>query len=342
MPTLPSLDLATGINNSPHVVILGAGASKASLPRGDLNGRVVPVMQQLASCLDLTARFKAAGFPDPSDFESVYDELISTGSDPTLVAEIETRVQSYFAAMELPPDATLYDRLLLSLRDSDLIATFNWDPFLAQAFIRNRDTRRLPRIAFLHGNVEIAVCLKDRRSGFRGQVCQKCTNPLQPTRLLYPVRKKDYKSDPFIANEWAALEWFLKRAYMLTIFGYGAPKTDAAAVDLLSGAWTGNPRFELGQVNIIDIRPKRQLEETWESFFCRDHYGIHRRLSHTWLHRHPRRSCEALAWATLQLAPWRNNPMPRYKSPRRLQQWIEPLLTEEQAGKFSGNPSPSL
>jgi hypothetical protein len=299
-------------------------------------------MQQLAQCLRLTNAFKAAGFPDPTDFESIYDQLVSTGSNPSLLAEVETRVQFYFQAMVLPSQVTLYDRLLLSLRDTDLVATFNWDPFLAKAYARNRAVQRLPQIVFLHGNVEVAVCLRDRVKGFRGQVCHRCGAVLQPTKLLYPVRSKDYKSDPFIVGEWAVLEDFLKRAYMLTIFGYGAPKTDAAAVDLLSDEWTGNPRFELGQVNLIDIRPKKQLEETWEPFLCRSHYGIYRRLWGTWLQRHPRRSCEAVAWATLQMAPWKNNPMPRHKSLAKLQQCIDPLLAEEQAGKFSGNPCAKL
>jgi hypothetical protein len=342
MPTLPALDIATGVNHSPHVVILGAGASKAALPHGDATGKSVPVMQQLVDCLDLRPTLEAAGFADPADFESIYDELVSSGSNPALVAEIENRVRSYFESMTLPSEATLYDRLILSLRETDLIATFNWDPFLLRTYVRNADISRLPQLAFLHGNVETAICLKDPVKGLRGQLCHKCGEPLGATKLLYPVRRKDYNSDPFIANEWKLLKWFLERAYMLTIFGYGAPSTDVEAVDLMSQAWKGNPRFELGQVNIIDIRPEKQLEKTWEPFFCRNHYGIHRRLKTTWLNRHPRRSCEALAWATLQMAPWKNNPMPGYKSFGKLQQWIEPLLAEEQAGKFSGHPCPKL
>ena len=342
MPSLPALDITTGVNHSPHVVILGAGASKAAFPHGDPTGKVVPVMQQLVDCLDLKAALEGAGFANPTDFESIYDEFVSTGSNPALVAEIENRVRSYFESMELPKEATLYDRLILSLRDTDLIATFNWDPFLAKAYVRNLKSGRLPQIVFLHGNVEVGICLKDRAKGFLWQPCAQCGAPFQATKLLYPVRRKDYNSDPLIANEWNILKWFLQRAYMLTIFGYGAPSTDVEAVDLMSNAWKGNPTFELGQVNIIDIRPEKQLEKTWEPFFCRNHYGIHRHLKTTWLNRHPRRSCEALAWATLQMAPWKNNPMPRYKSVTKLQEWIEPLLTEEQAGKFSGYPCPRL
>ena len=48
MPTLPALDLKTNINHSPHVVILGAGASKAAFPIGDANGKSVLKMFSIA------------------------------------------------------------------------------------------------------------------------------------------------------------------------------------------------------------------------------------------------------------------------------------------------------
>ena len=93
-----------------------------------------------------------------------------------LLADLEKVVHDYFAAMELPPEATIYDLLLLSLREKDLIASFNWDPFLAQAFKRNRVLRRLPKLSFLHGNVEIGSCAEHRRSGFLDQECSICSN----------------------------------------------------------------------------------------------------------------------------------------------------------------------
>lgn len=342
MPTLPDLDITTRVNHSPHVVILGAGASKAAFPYGDPNGRVVPAMQQLIKCLDLESSLKMAGLDDTKDFEAIYDDLASTGSNLTLVREIEQRVRNYFEPMTLPAEATLYDRLLLSVRDTDLIATFNWDPFLPLAYARNAHIKRLPQIAFLHGNVEIAVCLKDRIVAFRWQQCQQCGEPLRPSRLLYPVKHKDYNTDPFVKNEWKRLKWFLSEAYMLTIFGYGAPSTDIEAVDLMSHAWKNNLRFELGQVNIVDVKPERQIEKTWEPFFCRNHYGIFRTFQATWLSRHPRRSCEALAFATLQNSPWKNNPLPRFKSLRRLHQWLAPLISEEEASNFTGSPCPRI
>jgi hypothetical protein len=298
------------------------------------------VVAELAECVELLPLLKSAGFHDHKDFESIYDELATTGRVPSLQSEIEFRVRSYFQSMALPEAPILYDYLLLSLRQHDLIATFNWDPFLARAYMRNRDVPNLPQLAFLHGNVEIAACIKDRVKGFRGDTCRKCGQPLNPTRLLYPVRNKDYKSDPVIANEWSVLEDFLNDAYMLTIFGYSAPTTDAAAVELMSRIWTANPTFELGQVSIVDIKSEEELEKTWQPFFCRSHSGIHAELFTTWILRHPRRSCEALAMATLQNTPWRNNPFPQFNSLPELRAWITPLIAEEQSGKFSGKPCP--
>ena len=342
VPRLPQFDPVQQVNHSPHVVILGAGASKAAFPSGDGKGRRLPVLNELVDCLDLRGLFQSAGFSNLGDFESIYDNLATTGREPTLQGEIESRVQAYFESLTLPESPTLYDYLLLALRGEDLIATFNWDPFLARAFMRNRHVGSLPQLVFLHGNVEIAVCAKHRVKGVRGDICRECRRPLSPTKLLYPVRNKNYKSDSFIANEWAILEEYLKEAYMISIFGYSAPTTDAAAVDIMSRAWTGNPTFELGQVSIIDIKSEEELEKTWRPFFCRSHYGIHRILSTTWLLRHPRRSGEALAMATLQNDPWRDNTFPKFQSLAELHAWIAPLLAEEQSGRFCGEPCPKL
>lgn len=341
MPRLPNFDLTKQINHSPHVVILGAGASRAAFPGGDANGKPLPLLADLPDCLDLRAAISSAGYSPDEDFEFIYDELATSGRFPCLKAEIETNVRSYFESLTLPNMPTLYDYLLLSLRESDLIATFNWDPFLARTFMRNRNAASLPQIVFLHGNVDVALCTKHRIKGFRGDKCQKCGQLMTATTLLYPIRNKDYKSDPFIANEWSVLKNTLKEAYMFTIVGYSAPTTDAAAVELMSYSWGANPTFELGQVSIIDIKPGKELETTWKRFFCRDHYVIHEKVSKTWILRHPRRSGEALAMATLQCAPWPDNPFPQsFKSLPELHAWVAPLVAEEKAGRFSGKPCP--
>jgi hypothetical protein len=338
VPLLPAFNPVTQVNYSPHVVILGAGASRAAFPNGDANGNRLPVMADLIELLALAPFIANAGLSNTADFEALYDEIATAGKFPHLKAEIEARVKAYFEALTLPESPTLYDCLLLSLRESDYIATFNWDPFLALAFQRNRQAAKMPRLLFLHGNVEVGICPIDRVKGFRGDKCQKCGAPLQASRLLYPVRQKDYNSDPFIESEWKELESALQRGYMLTIFGYSAPKTDIEAVDLLLRGWGANPTFELAQVSIVDIKPEPELHTTWERFLCRTHYGTSTNIWNTWLFRHPRRSGEALAMATLQNDPWHDNPFPKLRSLSHLHAWLAPLIAEEQTGRFTGNP----
>ena len=41
------------ILNSPHVVILGAGASRAACPDGDKNGEILPLMDDFIEVLEL-------------------------------------------------------------------------------------------------------------------------------------------------------------------------------------------------------------------------------------------------------------------------------------------------
>lgn len=143
---------------------------------------------------------------------------------------------------------------------------------------------------------------------------------------------------PFIEAEWNELRLFLGDAYFLTIFGYAAPKTDVDARKLLLDTWKDNPTFELAEIEIIDVKPKKQLIETWKEFVCSHHYGVFGSVWNSYIFYHPRRSCEALAMATLQNMPWRDNPFPKTTSLCKLQEWARLLWSEENEGKLSGNP----
>jgi hypothetical protein len=337
MPSLPPLDIKTNTNHAPHIVVLGAGASLAAFPNGERRGRILPLMRNLVEITGLAPVLQEHGIATPiEDFEAFYDDLATRGTNLTLVLKIEEAVRSYFASLELPDEATLYDYLLLSLREKDLIATFNWDPFLAQAYRRNAQIRKLPQIAFLHGNVAIGACHNHKSKGFAFQTCSECAKPLTPTRLLYPVRHKDYDADAFIRNEWDTLRSFLKRAYMVTIFGYSAPITDMAARKLMLDEWRNNPTVELAEISIVDIRARADLEAAWRDFFVRQQYGIYNDVLDTYQFRHPRRSCDAFAMARLQQQPWHENPFPRLKDLSRLHEWIKPLRDEEDEGMLTG------
>jgi len=338
MPRLPALDPKTQINQSPHVVILGAGASLASFSKGDANGKSLPLMNNLIDICGLKELIKKTDIEYSGDFESFYDDLISANKYPKIAQEMEGRIYRYFEELTLPETPTIYDYLILGLREKDLIVTFNWDPFLTKAFERNRHITELPQILFLHGNVNIGVCLKHKRKGFINQICSICKQKLQPTQLLYPVKQKDYKRNPFIKNEWDVFKRYLEHAYFVTIFGYSAPVTDIEARTIMLDSWKSNQTLELAEIEIIDIKDREDLEKTWEDFLFSHHYSTGKTIRDSYIFQHPRRSCDAFAMATLQCEPWHENRYPEFDTLKKMQDWVKPLLLEEKQQKFSGNP----
>ena len=136
MPRLPIIGATE--NADPHVVIVGAGGSRAACPAGDRNGLALPVMADLIDTVGLRPLIQEVGFvPNAGNFGAFYDDLARSEKHSGLIAEIENKVREYFTRLQLPDTATVYDYLLLSLQPKDLIATFNWDPLLAQACRRH-------------------------------------------------------------------------------------------------------------------------------------------------------------------------------------------------------------
>lgn len=130
------------------------------------------------------------------NFETLYGSLHKHDPASETLVEIERRINDYFGNMQLPDEPTIYDYLVLSLRDKDLIATFNWDPFLYQAWVRNGEfTKDLPRLSFLHGNVAIGYSKEDKRCGPVGYQMRHDGGIFEPTKLLYPVEQKNYTDD---------------------------------------------------------------------------------------------------------------------------------------------------
>jgi len=102
-----------------------------------------------------------------------------------------------------------------------------------------------------------------------------------------------------------------------------------AAVRAIRDVWDKNRTRTLAEVEIIDIKPRSELEQTWKAFFTREHYIMPNSFLKSYLCWHPRRSCEALAFATLQNDPWPDNWFPTFETLNDLHEWIEPLLQEE-------------
>lgn len=341
MPKLPMSDGKNVI--APHTVLLGAGASIAMTRLNkELTGKELPSMDNLIEIVGLTELLDYHSIDhNGKNFEVLFSELKENPEHNKLTDEIEQIIYDYFASMDISYDVTIYDYLILSLNTNDVIATFNWDPFLSQAYARcSRLTHQLPRIIHLHGNVGIGVCYKDSVMGYThsivgydNAICGTCKQPFEATPLLYPIAEKDYSMNPVIKDEWRCLKEFMEHSYYVTVFGYSAPVSDAEAKNLLLEVWKKNGSQELAQVEIIDIKSSEELYETWQDFIVRDHYSTCNDIFKSYLFRYPRRSCGAFFSMVGMLDIKPENPFPEFSTLNELYEWVKPLISEEEAGE---------
>ena len=313
----------------PHVFILGAGASVAAFPDGDRNGRCLPTMDNFVDVVGLKDMLEANNVDyEGKNFEGVFDTLYSRGGQDNLVKAIEEKIRDYFESLEIPDSPTIYDYLILSLRKKDRIATFNWDPLLWQAAsrINSMITKRTPNLLFLHGNVAFKINHKTRK---KVHVYSNAPS-LVESQLLYPIRNKNYSSDPFIKDEWGALKHHLSRAYLFTVFGYSAPNTDIDAINLLREGWTGERERDLEEVEIIDIKSENILEEKWKDFIFSHHRQIKKNFFNSLAASFPRRSCEAIYQETMEAKfLHRDDGFSDGMDFDELREWVAPLLAVE-------------
>ena len=280
------------MKNRPHLVILGAGATMAAIPHGDKNGRKSSVMNGFIEALGMTELLANVSLKTSSaNLEDIYSELHSRPECAAVREALDSRIRAYFSELELPSAPNIYDLLLLSLRRKDLVATFNWDPLLLQAYQRAcKITKDLPDLAFLHGNVLVGYCRSHKWGGILTARCRECGEPFEPAPLLYPIAHKDYAADPYIQDNWNAVRNRLKRAYLVTVFGYSAPKTDSEAIALMKEAWGAVHERELEDFEFIDIRDEDALIASWQDFVHSHHYQVHNDFFSSSLAQHPRRT----------------------------------------------------
>lgn len=313
-----------------HIVILGAGASVAAFPNGDANGKKLPTMDNFVDMLGLEVVLERGGVKNRRrNFEDIYSKLYENNPESPFLKEIEEIVYTYFDSLKLPEFPTMYDHLLMSLRPKDIVVTFNWDPFLFDAWNRNKDRVPVPEIVHLHGNVRVAHCMEHPTYGEHGMICPKCYKKLIPTRLLYPVTMKNYSNDSFIKTEWDVLKKGLSQAMTLTIFGYGAPTTDKEAVDIMSSAWDKKNKF-IERVEIIDIKKEEVLWKQWEPFIIRTYLDYPGNFYQSRIANYPRRTCEALLDQTVKGLWVENNPFPLHANFDELLFWVKPLVEAEE------------
>ena len=318
-------------NRGRHVVILGAGASVAAFPKGDSNWKKFPTMDNLIEVLGLKTLLEQAEIEyQGRNFEVIYSELYAKDPKSVFLNKIEEAVYSYFSSLRLPEQPSLYDYLLLSLRSKDLIATFNWDPFLYDAWERCRPIAPLPQIAYLHGNVRIGYCLEHRIKSDKGISCPECDRELTPSQLLYPVTKKNYSDDLFIEKEWSLFKFYLRKAFTLTIIGYSAPSTDKEAVDIMSSAWNKKDRL-IERTEIVDVKDKEVLWKQWNPFIAQTYFDCTNDFYKSRIPNFPRRTCEALLDTTFYGLWVERNPLPVNAEFDELISWLEPLIKAERA-----------
>lgn len=284
------------VNCRPHVVILGAGASCAAIPNGDRYGRKIPVMKGFLKALGLEHLLDGVVLHTQSDnIEDIYSELARRPECAGTLQAIEAAIVDAMSSFQIPLKPTIYDYLLLSLREKDLVATFNWDPLLLQAYTRvSKITTRLPQICVLHGNVASGHSTCEHKCvSLRDAVCPVCYQPFAPIPLLYPVKHKDYTSDWWIKGQWDILGHYMKEAGALTIFGYSAPKSDVEAIKLLQQGWGRPEEKAIQQTEFIDLKELGELEETWEDFIFNGHCEGCKSFFKSKLACYPRRTIEA-------------------------------------------------
>ncbi len=323
----------------PNIVILGAGASRAAFPNGDIYGQKLPLMDDLIENLKLETFLRESRIDYQSkNFEDLYNELFEQPENTQTLKELNDIVYDYFSYLRIPDTVTLYDELILSLQKKDVIFTFNWDPLLLQAYIRHIELGELPQLYFLHGNVAVGFCAKCKRAGHLDNSCSICHEAFEKSQLLFPIKKKDYTNHPFIESEWKALDYCLNDSFILTIFGYSAPKTDVAAKMMMRKAWDANKRKDLNEIEIIDIKPSAEVRRNWNEFIVREHSHVTNSIRKTLGFNYARRSCEAWGDAIMMCDPWSENPIPSFKSIYELHNWIRPLIKEEIDFREYGKP----
>lgn len=289
----------------PHVVIVGAGASIAAC-RIDKNGKEVPVLKNIHKILGLTDELKKYNFSDEQmeDFEKLFSNISGRIEYKDLQDRLEYEVCDYFSKLQLPDEPTLYDYLILSLTEKDAIISFNWDPFLMQAYRRNICVGNLPELIFPHGNSGVGLCYDCKIKGYANCLCPNCFKELEQMPLLYPIGKKDYNSKPIIVNEWKKAQDVLSRAAGLTIYGYGAPITDVEAVELMHSAHKISQMKDIAPFTIINLPDcEKEQREKWTEFYDVDMLLYCNSLEESLLWKNPRVSLETLFDAILQQQP---------------------------------------
>ncbi|MBD5157185.1 MAG: hypothetical protein HDT13_06095 [Butyrivibrio sp.] len=312
----------------PHVVIIGAGASIAAC-KIDKNGKEVPILKNIHNVLGLTYEIEQYDFSDEqmADFEKLFSDIYGKKEYVDLQAKLEHEVCDYFSKLVIPDTPTLYDYLILSLTEKDAIISFNWDPFLIQAYRRNIIVGNLPELIFPHGNSGVGLCYDCKLKGYANCLCPNCFKDLEQMPLLYPIGKKDYNSKLIIKNEWNRARDVLSRAAGITVYGYGAPVTDIEAVELMKSANNISRMKDIAPFTIINLASNEEEQrKKWSDFYDVDMMLYCNHFEETMLWNNPRVSLETLFDAILQQQPRHTEkPFKKYSTLKELQDFVKTI-----------------
>lgn len=328
------------LSEGTHIVILGAGASIASnLRDSEIHGLKLPSMNNLPDVVGLGGLLKH--FPKEwieDNFEATYSNIAENDPHNPYLKEMNDLIYSYFSKLKLPNKPTIYDYLVMSLRDKDVVATFNWDPFLYQAWWRNYLHGSSPQLIFLHGNVAVGYNEQNNMIGWAGSTSKHTGNYYKPTQLLFPVKHKNYSKDIFIRRAWEMLQRRLNikecNTLNITIFGYSAPKSDEEARNMMEKAWGNVDDRCIEQFEIIDIREEKDVIDSWKDFIYPGHYDYVKDFFDSSLALYPRRTDEAY-WCryhstTETEAFVEDNRVPKdFKTFEEMWEWYQPLINAE-------------
>lgn len=321
----------------PHLVILGAGATMATIPNGDQNGKKSSVMNNFIEELGLGDILKNINLTTSScNLEDIYSELYDNKIYKPERDKLEESINDYLSELKLPDYPTIYDFLILSLRDKDCIASFNWDDLLIQAYQRVRKiTKNLPNLLFLHGNISAGYCEKCGKYGVLKQICQDCNVQYTPSKILFPIKNKNYNSDPFISTQWDQFKIMIQEAGLLTIFGYSAPQTDVEAISIMQSAFNTESKF-WHEIEVIDIADKSIITENWAFFGERTHwhFNVIESFFDSILAEFPRRSVEGYCKRKLNGGWWGKSGVQFKNTFENLSKIVEPLIENEKNSNY--------
>jgi hypothetical protein len=132
-----------------------------------------------------------------------------------------------------------------------------------------------------------------------------------------------------LSAQWKELRNDMTDAFMFTVFGYSAPRSDVGAINLLKEGWGSPEQRSMEETEIIDIKDEDELTKVWDSFIHSHHYSVSTDFFESVLARHPRRTGEMYMAQIVNGLCAEGNPVPKHASFSELQAWFQQLLDAE-------------